>query len=151
MQQLCVGGKLTCLAVLLQPVLLPTGEGARWCIWCPPHTSCLLPSRGKGAANALMLVLHPPYMWARLTAYLRWLTLLRTRRDKGWGSQHPLIPYAYVDASVFKHLSSKLVNIHLSCKQHNIQLSCFWHFVPPPLGGRVDMHGVVKRRHWNYM
>ena len=60
MQQLCVGNKLTCLAVLLQPVLLPTGEGARWCIWCPPHTSCLLPSRGKGAANALMLVLHPP-------------------------------------------------------------------------------------------
>ena len=35
MQQLCVGGKLTCLAVLLQPVLLP--------------------NRGKGAANALML------------------------------------------------------------------------------------------------
>ena len=114
MQQLCVGGKLTCLAVLLQPVLLP--------------------SRGKGAANALMLVLHPPYMWARLTAYLRWLTLLRTRRDKGRGSQHPLIPYAYVDASVFKHLSSKLVNIHLSCKQHKHSNLLLLTFRPPPQG-----------------
>ena len=83
MQQLCVGSKLTRLAVLLQPVLLP--------------------NRGKGAANALMLVLHPPYMWARLTAYLRWLTLLRTRRDKGRGSSIPphmhMLMYQYSNIS----------------------------------------------------
>ena len=60
MQQLCVGGKLTCLAVLLQPVLLP--------------------NRGKGAANALMLVLHPPYMWARSF----------TAKIVCWLKKHPL-------------------------------------------------------------
>ena len=80
MQQLCVGNKLTCLAVLLQPVLLP--------------------NRGKGAANALMLVLHPPYMWARSF----------TAKIVCWLKKHPL---SFFLGEWIKFVSCKLTPSHM--------------------------------------
>ena len=106
----------------------------------PPPTHLAYYQQGKGAADALMhIVLQPPpHMWTRLTSYLRWLILLRTRRDKGRGSSTPP-SYAYVDASVFKHLSSK---------QHKHSNLLLLTFCPPPLRGQgredLDMHSDVE-------
>ena len=113
----------------------------------PPPTHLAYYQQGKGAADALMhIVLQPPpHMWTRLTSYLRWLILLRTRRDKGRGSSIPphmhmlMYQYSNISPPSKSTFSTPATNTTFNFPASDI--------LSPPLGGRVDMHGVVKRRH----
>ena len=128
--------------------LLPAGEGARWCTDAPdaspPHTSCLLlAGEGGSWCTDAHSASPPPHMWTRLTGYLRWLILLCTRRDKGRGSSTP--PHMFMhqssnisppDQSTFSSPTDQF-DSDFPASNTNIQTSCFWHFVPPPSGGRA--------------